>query len=152
YVLRYIAFAVSTGVKVMVLYLILGASLAVTRNWVNESQLIAASAQPPIDALDIAGSAGLWLMVCWIVPILAASVLGGAPALTGGDAVSTVGGVAQGALVASAAVAGLVALGAKAAATRGAAVSVNQAAGPGDGASGGVAGGGSSFGGGSAGG
>lgn len=152
YVERYIAFAVSTGVKVMVLYLILGASLALTRNWVNESQLIAASAQPAIDALDIAGSAVLLLMVCWNVPKLAASVLGGAPALTGGDAVSTVGGVAQGALVASAAVAGLVALGAKAAATRGAAVSVNQAAGPGAGASGGVAGGGSSFGGGSAGG
>lgn len=152
YVERYIAFAVSTGVKVMVLYLILGASLALTRNWVNESQLIAASAQPAIDALDIAGSAVLLLMVCWNVPKLAASVLGGAPALTGGDAVSTVGGVAQGALVASAAVAGLVALGAKAAATRGAAVSVSQAAGPGAGASGGAAGGSSSFGGGSAGG
>ncbi len=152
YVERYIAFAVSTGVKVMVLYLILGASLALTRNWVDESQLIAASAQPAIDALDIAGSAVLLLMVCWNVPKLAASVLGGAPALTGGDAVSTVGGVAQGALVASAAVAGLVALGAKAAATRGAAVSVSQAAGPGAGASGGAVGGASSFGGGSAGG
>lgn len=152
YVERYIAFAVSTGVKVMVLYLILGASLALTRNWVNESQLISASAQPAIDALDIAGSAVLLLMVCWNVPKLAASVLGGAPALTGGDAVSTVGGVAQGALVASAAVAGLVALGAKAAATRGAAVSVSQAAGPGAGASGGWAGGASSFGGGSTGG
>lgn len=152
YVERYIAFAVSTGVKVMVLYLILGASLALTRNWVNESQLIAASAQPAIDALDIAGSAVLLLMVCWNVPKLAASVLGGAPALTGGDAVSTVGGVAQGALVASAAVAGLVALGAKTATTRGATVSVSQAAGPGAGASGGAAGGASSFGGGSAGG
>lgn len=131
YVERYIAFAVSTGVKVMVLYLLLGASLALTRNWAVAAEAIAASAQPAIDALDIAASAVLLLMICWNVPKMAAGILGGAPALTGGDAVSTVGGLAQGALVASAAVAGAVALGAKLVAARGAAVSVSQAAGAG---------------------
>jgi hypothetical protein len=45
-------------------------------------------------------------MICWNAPKLAASILGGAPSFTGGDAVSTAGGLAQGALLVGAAAAG----------------------------------------------
>jgi type IV secretion system protein TrbL len=141
YVERYISLAVSTGVKVMVLYLLLGAGLTLTSGWVVAARAIPGSAEPAVDALDIAASAVLLLMICWNVPKFTAGVLGGTPAFTGGDAVGTVGGIAQGALLAGAAAAGGVALGAKVLAARGGAMSVGQAAGMGSAGSGGSAGG-----------
>jgi type IV secretion system protein TrbL len=149
YVERYIALAVSTGVKVMVLYLLLGAGLTLTSGWVAAAGAIPGSAEPAVDALDIAASAVLLLMICWNVPKFTAGVLGGTPAFTGGDAVGVVGGLAQGALLAGTAMAGGVAFGAKALAAGGGAMSVSQAAGvgAGGGVSGGGAGGAGGFGG-----
>lgn len=137
YVERYIAFAVSTGVKVMVLYLLLGAGLSLTNTWEAAATAVPTSAEPAVDALDIAASSVLLLMICWNAPKLCAGILGGAPAFTGGDAVGTAGGLAQGALLVGAAAAGGVALGAKMVAALGGATSVGQAAGMG--ASGGAA-------------
>src|SRR3954467_13648682 len=152
YVERYISLAVSTGVKVMVLYLLLGAGLTLTNGWVVAARAIPGSAEPAVDALDIAASAVLLLMICWNVPKFTAAILGGTPAFTGGDAVGVVGGLAQGALLAGTAVAGGVALGAKVLAAKGGAMSVSQAAGMGAGGAGGAAGSGGSggFGGGGA--
>src|SRR3954451_6125973 len=141
YVERYISLAVSTGVKVMVLYLLLGAGLPLTNGWVAAARAIPGSAEPAVDALDIAASAVLLLMICWNVPKLTAGILGGTPAFTGGDAVGTVGGLAQGALLAGAAIAGGVALGAKALGAKAGVASVGEAAGMG--ASGGAGPGGS---------
>jgi type IV secretion system protein TrbL len=140
YVERYIAFAVSVGIKVMVLYLLLGAGMALTNTWEAAASLVPASAEPAIDALDIASSAVLLLMICWNAPKLCAGILGGSPAFTGGDAVGTVGGLAQAALVTGAAVAGGVALGGKLLAGGGGSMGVGQASG--FGAGGGAAGGG----------
>lgn len=148
YVERFISLAVSTGVKIMVLYLLLGAGLTLTNGWVAAARAIPGSAEPAVDALDIAASAVLLLMICWNVPKFTAGILGGTPAFTGGDAVGTVGGLAQGALLAGTAVAGGVALGAKLLAAKGGAMSVSQAAGIG--AGGGAAAGGSGGGGGGA--
>ncbi len=96
YVERYIAFAVSTGVKVMVLYLLLGAGMALTNTWETAATAVPASASPAVDALDISASAVILLMICWNAPKLAASMLGGSPSFTGGDAVSTAGGARAG--------------------------------------------------------
>ena len=145
YVERYISLAVSTGVKVMVLYLLLGAGLTLTNGWVVAARAIPGSAEPAVDALDIAASAVLLLMVCWNVPKFTAGVLGGTPAFTGGDAVGTVGGLAQAALLGGTAVAGGVALGAKVLAARGGAMSVSQAAGMGAGGAAGAGGSGGSW-------
>src|SRR5512140_3602890 len=46
YVERYISLAVSTGVKVMVLYLLLGAGLTLTNGWVVAARAIPGSAEP----------------------------------------------------------------------------------------------------------
>jgi type IV secretion system protein TrbL len=148
YVERFISLAVSTGVKIMVLYLLLGAGLTLTNGWVAAARAIPGSAEPAVDALDIAASAVLLLMICWNVPKFTAGILGGTPAFTGGDAVGTVGGLAQGALLAGTAVAGGVALGAKLLAAKGGAMSVSQAAGmgAGGGAAAGGGGGGGGFG------
>src|SRR5438270_5586062 len=151
YVERFISLAVSTGVKIMVLYLLLGAGLTLTNGWVAAARAIPGSAEPAVDALDIAAAAVLLLMICWNVPKFTAGILGGTPAFTGGDAVGTVGGLAQGALLAGTAVAGGVALGAKVLAARGGAMSVSQAAGMGAGGAGGAAGSGGLGGGGAAG-
>jgi type IV secretion system protein TrbL len=150
YVERYISLAVSTGVKVMVLYLLLGAGLTLTNGWVVAARAIPDSAEPAVDALDIAASAVLLLMICWNVPKFTAAILGGTPAFTGGDAVGVAGGLAQGALLAGAGVAGGVALGAKLLAAKGGAMGVSQAAGMGAGGSAAGAGGSGGFGGGGA--
>src|SRR5215475_539103 len=141
YVERFISLAVSTGVKIMVLYLLLGAGLTLTNGWVAAARAIPGSAEPAVDALDIAASAVLLLMICWNVPKFTAGILGGTPAFTGGDAVGTVGGLAQGALLAGAAVAGGVALGSRVLAAKSGAMSVSQAAGMGAGGAAGSGGG-----------
>jgi type IV secretion system protein TrbL len=128
YVERYIAFAVSIGVKVLVLYLLLGAGMTLTNTWETAAAAVPNSAEPAIDALDIAASAVLLLMICWNAPKLCAGILGGSPAFTGGDFIGTVGGLAQGALLAGAAVAGGVALGAGALGAGARAMSVGEAA------------------------
>lgn len=134
YVERYISLAVSTGVKVMVLYLLMGAGLSLTDGWVAAASAVPNGAEPAVDALDIAASSVLLLMICWNAPKFTAGILGGTPAFTGGDAVSTAGALAQGALLAGTAVAGGVALGAKAVAASGA-MSTGKAAGMGAGGS-----------------
>src|SRR5262249_45143156 len=149
YVERYISLAVSTGVKVMVLYLLLGVGLTFTNGWVTAATAIPGSAAPAVDAFDIAASAVLLLMICWNVPKFTAGILGGTPAFTGGDAVGTVGGLAQGALLAGTAVAGGIALGAKVLAAKGGAMSVSQAAGMSAGSAASSGGGGGSSGAGS---
>lgn len=133
YVERYISLAVSTGVKIMVLYLLMGAGLTLTDGWVAAATAVPSGPEPAVDALDIAASSVLLLMICWNAPKFTAGILGGAPAFTGGDAVGTAGALAQGALLAGAAVAGGVALGAKMLAAKGG-MSAGQAAGMGAGA------------------
>ena len=138
YVERYIALAVATGVKVMVLYLLLGAGLTLTNGWAAAASAVPLSAEPAIDALDIAGSAVLLLMICWNAPKFTAGILSGSPALTGGDAIGTAGALAQGALLAGAAVAGGMTLGSRILGARAGAMSTSQAAGMGAGGNGGA--------------
>jgi type IV secretion system protein TrbL len=138
YVERYIALAVSTGVKVMVLYLLLGAGLTLTNGWAAAASAVPLSGEPAIDALDIAASAVLLLMICWNAPKFTAAILGGSPAFTGGDAVGTAGALAQGALLAGAAVAGGMTLGSRVLASRAGAMSASHAAGMGAGGNGGT--------------
>jgi type IV secretion system protein TrbL len=140
YVERYISFAVSTGVKVMVLYLLVGAGMALTGAWETAASTIPLSSEPAIDALDISASAVILLMICWNAPKLCAAVLGGTPAFVGGDAVGVVGGITQAALVASAAGAGAAALGSRMFAGSAGAMNVGQAASFGVGGAGSVSG------------
>ena len=107
--------------------------MALTNTWETAATAVPTSASPAVDALDISASAVILLMICWNAPKLAASMLGGSPSFTGGDAVSTAGGLAQGALLVGAAAAGGVALGAKMLAAKGGAMAVGQAAGMGAG-------------------
>lgn len=116
YVERYIGLGVSTGVKIMLLYLLIGAGMNLSADWMAEAQNIASDASPAMSALEIMGASIIFMMLCWQIPKLFAAVLGGSPALSGGDL------VASGAFVAGGAVAvasiGMSALGAAAGAAR----------------------------------
>ena len=131
YTERYIGLAVSTGVKIMLLYLLIGAGLNFAVDWETAATTISASPSPMMGAFDIMGAAVIFMMLCWQTPKLFAAVLGGSPALTGGDLLSTGTSLIAG----TAAVASLGA-GAIAAAAGGVAA-VSGAAGAGGGAAGG---------------
>jgi type IV secretion system protein TrbL len=91
YVERYIALAVSIGVKIMLLYLLISTGMNVSLGWVPQAEAIATSTQPATDALSLMGASLIFAALCWHIPKLLAGVLGGSPSLSGGDVISTVG-------------------------------------------------------------
>lgn len=102
YVERYIGLGVSTGVKIMILYMLIGVGMSLSNGWLNEAAGIGTSPNPSMTGFDVMGAALIFMMLCWQVPKLFAAVLGGSPALSGGDLVSTgTALVAGGAAVAS---------------------------------------------------
>jgi type IV secretion system protein TrbL len=90
YVERYIGLAVSVGVKILVLYLLVGSGMALSDGWLNAALNVPGTTSPSMSALDIVGAALIFMAVCWQAPKLISSVIGGSPALTGGDLISTV--------------------------------------------------------------
>jgi type IV secretion system protein TrbL len=97
YTERYIGLAVSIGIKIVLLYCLISAGFDLSLGWLNEAQGISTSPRPAMTAFDVMGGALIFMMCCWQIPKLFAAVIGGAPALTGGDLVATaavVGGAA----------------------------------------------------------
>jgi type IV secretion system protein TrbL len=124
YVERYIALGVSTGVKIMLLYLLIGTGMDLAGGWQTMASGVGSSPTPAMSAFEVMGAALIYIMLCWQIPKLFAAVLGGSPALTGGDLVSTVTTLGSAAVMVGAgalAGAGLLAGGARAAAAGGAA-------------------------------
>jgi type IV secretion system protein TrbL len=102
YVERYIGLGVSTGVKIMILYMLIGVGMSLSNGWLDEAVGIGTSPNPSMTGFDVMGAVLIFMMLCWQVPKLFAAVLGGSPALSGGDLVSTgTAVVAAGAAVAA---------------------------------------------------
>ncbi|HXA67314.1 MAG TPA: P-type conjugative transfer protein TrbL [Bryobacteraceae bacterium] len=111
YTERYIGLAVSIGIKIILLYCLISAGFGLSLSWLDEAQAIATSARPAMTAFDVMGGSLIFMMCCWQIPKLFAAVIGGSPALTGGDLVATAAVVGGAALaVGGAAVAGVTAL------------------------------------------
>jgi type IV secretion system protein TrbL len=89
YVERYIGLGVSNGVKIMLLYLLIGTGMNLSTDWMTQADNIASSSSPAMSALEIMGASIIFMMLCWQIPKLFSAVLGGSPALTGGDLVGT---------------------------------------------------------------
>jgi type IV secretion system protein TrbL len=89
YVERYISLGVSNGVKIMLLYLLVGTGMNLSLDWMTEAQNIASNESPAMSTLEIMGASIIFMMLCWQIPKLFAAVLGGSPALTGGDLISS---------------------------------------------------------------
>jgi type IV secretion system protein TrbL len=144
YVERYIALAVAVGVKIMVLYLLIGGGMSLSNGWSLRAGTISSSANPLLEALDIVGGAIVFMALCWQAPKFTASLLGGSPAFSGGDIAAIGFAGAQTAFVFGSLGAGAAKILAARSAAAGA-MSVSQAAsigaGGGSGGSGGSAGG-----------
>jgi type IV secretion system protein TrbL len=115
YVERYIGLGVATGVKIMLLYLLIGTGMNLSVDWMTDAENIASNSSPAMSALEIMGASIIFMMLCWQIPKLFAAVLGGSPALSGGDLVSSGAFVAGGAIAVGSM--GLNALGAAAGST-----------------------------------
>lgn len=103
YVERYIGLAISIGVKIMLLYLLIGTGMNLSIGWLDDAENIANAAKPATEAFSIMGGSLIFLALCWQTPKLVAGVMGGSPALTGGDLVSAGATTAAGALAIGAA-------------------------------------------------
>ena len=98
YVERYIGLGVAVGVKIMLLYLLIGSGMDLSLTWMDAAQTIGTAPKPAMSAFEIMGASLIFMMLCWQIPKLFAAVLGGSPALSGGDLVATTGVVAAGAM------------------------------------------------------
>ena len=98
YVERYIGLGVSNGVKIMLLYLLIGTGMNLSVDWMTAAQNLASNSSPAMSALEIMGASIIFMMLCWQIPKLFAAVLGGSPALTGGDLIGTSAFLAGGAV------------------------------------------------------
>src|SRR4051794_11110371 len=88
YTERYIGLAVSIGIKLVLLYCIIAAGSSLGAAWEVQAAAIGTSTAPAVVAFDVMGGSLIYMMLCWQIPKLFSSVLGGAPALTGGDLVA----------------------------------------------------------------
>jgi type IV secretion system protein TrbL len=100
YVERYIGLGVSTGVKIMLLYLLMGTGMNVSLGWIDAATAIGTSSKPAMNAFEIMGASLIFMMLCWQIPKLFAAVLGDSPALSGGDLAAIGGTLATGAMLA----------------------------------------------------
>ena len=96
YVERYLAYAVSVGLKILILYLLVGAGMTLSQGWAQVALGIGNSAEPARTGFDLAAAAVMFLAVCWMAPKLASAILGGASVLTGGDLAAVGVGLAAG--------------------------------------------------------
>jgi type IV secretion system protein TrbL len=85
YVERYIAYAVSVGMKLLVLYLLIGAGMKLSQGWQLVAQNAATSIDPARTGFDLAAAAVMFLCVCWMSPKISSAMLGGVASMSGGD-------------------------------------------------------------------
>lgn len=89
YVERYIGLAVAIGIKIMILYLLIGLGMTFSDGWLVLATQVPGLPNPGMSALDVMGASLIFTALCWQVPKFISGVIGGAPALSGGDVVST---------------------------------------------------------------
>src|SRR5204863_7220016 len=104
YVERYIGLAVAVGVKIMILYLLIGSGMTLSDGWLSSAVNVPGTPSPSMSAFDIMGAALIFMAVCWQAPKLIAGVIGGSPSLSGGDVVSAAATLAGAAYFASSAI------------------------------------------------
>jgi type IV secretion system protein TrbL len=130
YTERYISLVVSTGVRLMVLYMIIGLGQTLSNTWVQEASQIALSTAGLQSLFGLLASVIVFMALAWQVPKLASSVLQGslqmgssdliAPAMSAAVVAGTIGAVATAGVGAVAGGVGLLGAGGAAAAGGGA--------------------------------
>jgi type IV secretion system protein TrbL len=105
YVERYIGLAVNVGVRLMVLYLLIGLGQTFATQWETRAGSIQYTSAGVQTAFGLLGSTLIYAAVCWTAPKLVGSIMGGSPSLTGGDLIATGVAAAAAGLTAAAALA-----------------------------------------------
>jgi type IV secretion system protein TrbL len=105
YVERYIGLAVNVGVRLMVLYLLIGLGQTFATQWETRAASIQYTSAGVQTAFGLLGSTLIYAAVCWTAPKLVGSIMGGSPSLTGGDLIATGVAAAAAGLTAAAALA-----------------------------------------------
>jgi len=88
YTERYISLVVSTGVRLMVLYMIIGLGQTLSNTWVQEASQIAMSAAGLQSLFGLLASVIVFMALAWQVPKLASSVLQGSLQMGSSDLVA----------------------------------------------------------------
>ena len=104
YTERYISLVVSTGVRLMVLYMIIGLGQTLSNTWVQEASQMPLSTAGLQSLFGLLASVIVFMALAWQVPKLASSILQGslqmgssdliAPAMSAAIAAGTIGAVA----------------------------------------------------------
>jgi type IV secretion system protein TrbL len=140
YTERYISLVVSTGVRLMVLYMIIGLGQTLSNTWVQEASQIALSTAGLQSLFGLLASVIVFMALAWQVPKLASSVLQGSLQMGSSDLIAP----AMSAAVTAGTIAAVAATGGAALAGGAAALGAGGAAAGGS-AAGGAAGAGGSF-------
>ena len=90
---KYLSYSVSVGVKLFVMYLIIGAGQKLTNSW---GDLITPELTIS-DYMEVVAGSLVYMFLAWQIPSLASSMLTGAVSMTLGSAAATVATVAAGA-------------------------------------------------------
>ena len=85
YVERYFAYAVSSGVRLMTLYFLIGAGFSLSQNWIGLAAQAPVSQAGVLACWEISVGAVIYAMICWRGPAIAAGILGGGPNLSHND-------------------------------------------------------------------
>jgi type IV secretion system protein TrbL len=92
---RYLSYAVAIGIKLFVLYLIIGVGTALAASW---EPMLASAGTSPADLFAILGASLVYMIVAWQIPSFASSLIAGSVNLTLGSALYTGGSMAAMAL------------------------------------------------------
>jgi type IV secretion system protein TrbL len=92
---RYLSYAVAIGIKLFVLYLIIGVGTALAASW---APTLAGVGTSPSDLFAILGAAVVYMIVAWQIPSFASALIAGSVNLTLGTAIYTGGTMAAMAL------------------------------------------------------
>lgn len=103
---KYVGYAVSVGIKLFMLELIVGLGYALGQQW---SALFGNGIAPPGTYIEVVGAALIFGFVAWQVPGLAGSLMNGAPRMSLGSFLETAGTVAVGGVVLGSGVGGVLA-------------------------------------------
>lgn len=105
YVERYLSLVVSTGVRLMVLYMIIGLGQTLGAQWATDASSLPLTPAGCQSILGIAAGTLTFMAVAWSVPKMVASVLGGSLSAGAGDMLGPATAIGVGAMTAGAAVA-----------------------------------------------
>src|SRR6201996_1604855 len=125
---RYISLAVSTGVRLMLIYLMLGVFKTVSNNWIATMNGYTAD-QPITQIFPTLMSMLLFAFASWMIPKMAASVAAGTLGMGGGDLVGMAAEIGKGVALGAATVAAVAATGGTGAVAAGALAATETAGG-----------------------